>query len=478
MTARVGAAVAATAAVTSLLHVGCSLGDAADPARPRVVVPSPRDFASGARLRARIWRIGGSVDVLRAFHDTALDVDCAFLDDAGAHAAPGASYVCVPSPAATHRDGVGPFADRDCTEPVGAVAPGDAPSFVVVEPRDACAAPPVVHRAGPIVASRVPYERDASGACVRGAAPIAWAPLGERLADDALVRAVEAPEDRGGRIAARVLVASDGARQVVGGLDARGRSVAPAVATDGATRWLPSRVAFVGAGDVRFEDASCTHPVATKLAHDAICPLDAALAFEGACGVGALYALGVPVDPAATFQLGDRGCAPARGASAVRAFELGAPLAAASFEAAEPEELGVGAARRRAFAATNGRAVVLREPVDAATGQPCVVTTTADGALRCAPAVRASVAFFADDACTEPAFVDPISPCDPSAEAPAAVRGGDDPPAIFVVTREIARVFARRGSGCAPFDPPVASRAFAVAEGDPASLPLVEELAE
>jgi hypothetical protein len=313
---------------------------------------------------------------------------------------------------------------------------------------------------------------------VRDGARARWVTLGERLADDTWVRAIEVTEPRGGAIDARVLVASDGARLVVGGFDpARAQAVTPGFASDGVRRWLPSRLAFAGGGEVRFEDPSCTRPLATKIARDAVCPLGAALVFRDTCGNGELRALGAPVDPRATFRVDDEGkCVAAGPGAGVLAFAMGAPIAPSSFARVEVLEVGLGAVRRRASAAAGGAVVALHEVVDAATGAPCVVARSPDGALRCAPRAVASVSFFADPACTSPAFVDAIDPCDPSARPPSLVRGVDG--RIFRVRGEAIAAYALDAGSCTRFVAPVPSRAFAVEEVDPSVLVEVREHVE
>lgn len=428
------------AAAAAVLLAACARGDAARPqpdAGAEGAAPI-RDFASGTRLRARAFA-WGDVEALRAFRDTTLGIDCAFD-------LPGAVPRCLPAKRALHREGVGPYADRLCAEPWAAT--DVAAEHAVVLPADACAASPVVHRAGP-VETRSAWFRDGER-CARATTTVTMQPLAEVVPAESFVAAHEENARREGPIDARALVADDGARLVVGGFDrARGEVVLPDDAADGLLRWLPARVAFRNAGA---EPPPWCSTAATKIAASATCPLSAVLVLEGSCGRGVFHALG---DPAPDCLPGSF------------AFVVGPPIAPAAFARATYADVGSGPVRRRSF-----DGVVLGALVDAASGEPCVVAPAADDVSRCLPAQSELVAYFADDACATPAFAHPLTGCESGALA-TLVRDGAK---AYAVGAEVSSLFELRGGACAPFTPTVRSRTFEARELPPSRFARAREV--
>lgn len=412
----------------ALLLVACARGDAARPTPDAGASTGPllRDFASGTRLVAQRWAFDG-MEVLRDFHDTALDLSCSFD-------LPAAKRRCLPARRAIHREGVGPYADSACSEP-WAAAEAQAP-FAIVTPRDACAASPVVHRTGPIE-ERTAFFHD-GGRCVRGTFTVAMQPLREVVPDESFVAAHEENEAREGRIDARVLVADDGARVVTAGFDrARNEVVAPDDAADGTLRWLPSRVAFRNAGA---EPPAHCSTAATKIASSAMCPLSAALVLDGVCGRGTFYALGAPVPDCIEGSL---------------AFVVGDPIPVGAFERATYADRGSGAVRWRTF-----DGVTFGTLVDAPSGEPCTVVTAADGVPRCLPEQAELVAYFADATCETPAFAHPLTGCE-NGPWPTLVRDGAK---AYEVIGVVTTLYESSRGACVPFVPTVPSRSLSARE--------------
>jgi hypothetical protein len=462
------------ACAASGLGVGCAPGEPAAPnAEPGRVAPPP-DFVSGSRLRARFHVIDGLVPVFTTFHDAALDVDCAYDDESGAHVGPGASSYCLPGGMARHREGAGPYLDLACTQRAaftgssGATSPGGAPlapsAYVLVEPRDACTTAPQTYTALSPRRHRA-FLRDDRGACVEIETQSVQ-PLGDAIPLETFVHAVEQVEPRDGRIAARVLVGDDGSRRVVGGFD-RLRAEPSRVGTpdDGSRRWLPARVAFVGGFDVVFADAACRVPAATKIARTATCPLSAAVVLDGGCGAGQYYELGERLST--SFERDPANACVARPAPEPLAFALGPPVAAPAFEPVVTVDVGGARVRRRGVGAEGDLPVAWAEVVDVDSGEACGVSTAADGELRCLPAAAEVVSFFADAACTERAFAHALTGCE-AGPGPRFVRDGAAVPArVLEVGRELAAVFTLEGGTCVQFAPRVPSLLFAASEIDP-----------
>lgn len=433
-----------------------------------------RDFASGSRLRARIYVMDGAA-VLAGFHDRELGIDCTFGDENGEHLGPSMAghrvRTCLPTALARHREGVGPYADLGCTKKAGFVVEGEAPDYGVNEPVDACASGPVVHRAGEVERGRPFWTIDSEGECTRRTG-LAFARLEEAVPDGTFVRAEETVEPRGGRIAARVLRSADGARQVIGGWDAvRDAAVTPVVTEDGVRRWAPVDVAFVGGQGGEYVDASCTLPAATKIRRNAVCPLSAGYAFVGSCRAR-FHRLGVEREQV-IYRRDDAGvCTKTLASSFV--YEVGDAILSSVFEPVVFRESGFGRVRRRGVATAGGDLVTLDTIVDARAGVPCAPALVA-GRLRCAPVAKAAVLRFADAACTELAFEE-VFPCEAD-EPSTRVRSADDAH-VYEVVREVPIAYEMGPAGCERHVTEVPVRVFALRELDPATLPPAEPRVE
>jgi len=450
--------------------LGCDAGERAAPAVTERDAAPPRDFASGSRLRARYHRVDDLVDVLVGFHDAMLAVDCAFADEQGGHLGPGATAYCLPDGMARHREGSGPYLDGQCTEAVGVAPPsGGAGAFAVVQPRDACTRAPVVYAARSAELRRV-YVKEASGLCVLGDR-IVVQPFGDRVPEGTFVRATEVAEVSPARIGARVLVAEDGARVVVGGYDrVRGEAVRVGDAGDGEARWVPSRVAFRGTGELLFGDATCAQPVATKIARTATCPLSGAVVLEGACGGGTYHALGEPL--AAAFGVSASGACVRAESSATFVVALGEAVPASAFSVATVVDVGGARVRRRSTRGDGPEAVTWTEIVDVATSEACVVAPATDGTLRCLPGAAEVVNLYAEDTCASPAFAHPLTGCEGGRFARVVRDALDTPARAFEATGDLAVAFTRDPSGrCTRFTPAVPSRLFAARELPPSRFP-------
>ncbi|MBX3227802.1 MAG: hypothetical protein KIT84_15705 [Labilithrix sp.] len=446
-------------AVAVVAAVACESGMAASPRQVREHV----EIASGARLKAVVWEIGGDPDVRRFDHffDLARNEECAFVDGERANVAPGPVYYCLPRGAAVHDvDGLlALYEDASCTAPV-ALSPFDGPSgYVVARPRDACAASFVVHRAG---APRTiePYVRTDDGCLPRGG-PAVVQSLGEVIPLASFVRAVEEPALADTRIRPLVLAAADGARQPLGGWDDERKEVVrvPNAAVLGEARWFPARVAFAGGGTVLFSRPGCEAPALTKNARDAQCPLTAAFAYSGECGGGDYVALGARLDPATLWQEDGSGrCVGADGGAgaSVLAFARGPVIPRASFAEAVPTERGAGRVR------LHGYAFAFDTFYDTATSAPCAPMPAADGTTRCLPTVSASGVLFADPACTIPALEQHPDPCG-LAPLPAFVRSSGR---VFEVTDEVKALFERDGASCRRRAVSAGARAYVLVEVD------------
>lgn len=460
--------------VASFALSSCDQGDVAEPIFRQVRVAPARDFTSGARLKARFYVVDGLVEVFTTFHDAMLDVDCAFEDENGAHVGPGNASYCLPPGMARHREGKGPYLDDACTVRAAFAPPGvlGGAMYALDEPVNACMTAPAVYRTKPAV-RREAFVKDDTGECL-SAGPMEMQPLAAVVPLETFVRAVEKSEDRPGRIGVRVLLGDDGSRRVVGGFDrVRNEPVRVGIGDDGARRWLPARIAFAGNGDDVYADAACSKRLASKIARTATCPLGAAVVLEGTCGIGHYFELG-PALASVFARDAQNVCSPDR-ASDVLAFALGAPIAPSVYEPVVTMDIGTPRARRRGVGAWGDTVIAWDEVIDSMTGEACNVVATADGTLRCLPALAVPVAFFADEACTERAVARTITGCDQGAD-PHFVRDALEQPSLpFEVVRVVDAIYTQETTGCERFPPPVPSRFFAVKDVDVARFPTAME---
>lgn len=466
--------------VLATLGAGFTACDPGEPAQPRsagLVVAPARDFLSGTRLRARYHVIAGLVEVFTTFHDTELDVDCAYDGVTGAsHVGPNGSSYCLPANMAGHRENRGPYLDPACTTR-GAFAPAGGPAtYALIEPRNACMTAPAVHLVGPPQVRRV-FLKDDSGACLFATETSAHAFTNE-VPLSTFVHAEEQVERRAGRMGARLLVGDDGSRRVIGGFDReRGETSRVGLGSDGVRRWLPARTAFVGGGDLLFTEGSCATPVAAKIARTATCPLQAAVVLEGSCGAGNYFGLGEPVVGPIFQRRDDQTCGP--GASIdLLAFRLGAPVAISAYEPVAAADFGSKVARRRGVGGSGDVPVAWAEVVAGVTNEPCEVVTTGNGTLRCLPAAIASVSSFSDPACTAPAFARTITGCEGVISPRFVTASGEGAPRVFEITAEIGVLYTVDRDLCVPFAPTVSSRMVAVREVELTRFPRAELAAD
>jgi hypothetical protein len=237
----------------------------------------------------------------------------------------------------------------------------------------------------------------------------------------------------------------------------------------GATRWVPSRVAFDGAGEIAYADPACTTAVPTKIARGAACPITAVLAFTSQCGSSTvLYGVGPRVDPAQLRRRTEAGaCAEMLNPSGVLAFQRGDLLPADELAPASLTLVESGLIRRRGFAGPDSPVTVSwGELVDTTSASPCVVDLAVDGRSRCLPSTLASVVLFSDPACESPAFVRPLTGCETGEPARFVRSSSADGARTFEVTGEASALFQVVNGACVPHTPPVPSRGFAVRELD------------
>jgi hypothetical protein len=367
--------------------------------RPNDAGPGPfRAYASGTRLRAEVW----DVDDVRALHgwfDAQRQEDCGFER----HGEEKSPRYCFPTDVA---EVTGSFADPACTQPayVQFTNQGPPKSYLLMRPLSACTGPPSLYERGPALSAKQSYFAQ-GGTCMPGAsANVTLYGLGDPVPLDALARAHEEVENRGGRIASLVLVTDDGAREVIGGYDQERKEPSSAQSAGSfgmsSARWLPARFAWHYAGHVTeyFSDPGCTRPVgAHYLPRVAVCP------FTAVFGDPPVSAAGAPVDVGVVHTRDrDGGCSPPPPSSPSFGFlyvEVGAPIPESAFETQTTIQVGAGRIKL-SFAGTDATGPIAFPPAmmdtttlltlffDSAWGEACELKPTADGVTRCLPRRR------------------------------------------------------------------------------------------
>jgi hypothetical protein len=406
-----------------------ALGACADDTTVNPVRGPGLGFASGSRLKARVWTERGAFTGARLFagwHDTRLDVDCVFgvAEDGAMRCAPTDAQIVIG------------FDDAACTEALAlrdpTCAPPPAHASVTVH-GDACEG---VTRAFSIGARRdVPQKLYLTNGvtCTHVTAPSGVEAYEANPLDPGeLVAARIDREATTPRLGLEVLVADDGARQARRIVDAdRGPcfSIAGAVG-GGADRCVPEAVAWA----TYAADAACKVPLAYQVKPSSTCPrADIVVAYaQDGCSVRTRF-----YAPGADVKIDDVYIGPPPVCTPVRAepdlykelavdhvfYGVGDPL---DDDALAP--LGtaiVGDGRVAILALSDAAGTPLLPPradtmYDRARGGPCRLVPFGDGTSRCVPAdaVTLVTPAFADAACTREVAAVPRLPSCPDAPLP------------------------------------------------------------
>ena len=416
---------------------------AGDSVAPAHAVPLT-GYASGSRLHARVLDGGGDPVRFEGFVDTKLGVRCDFA------VAEDGVVRCLPK-----GDWSTFFADSACSQPLIAAAPGCAapPPYVRLSsgPAASCtweprldAGPDRVLAPGSPLGSMPPlYSTNGSSCGPATSMPAAGSTLytAHVLAPGTFVTASEATDPRGARIGARVLLAQDGAAEVIGYFDEKAH--APCDVIQESIGWwsdlcIPTTMAW--ASD--WADAACTQ-VAADIGHQCPKPTIAVDAtFMGTCYSEPMihtYAIGASLATAYESN-GTGGCsAVTPGPNGEVYFATAAPIDPATLPAVSIKPIGSSALRTYFRASPDGVPVlpaglgVLPNSQgalfrDVSRDADCWATPLADGSWRCVPAAYVQLGdnrIFADAACTQEVVDagDFSPPCPPTAPV-VAVRVG------------------------------------------------------
>jgi hypothetical protein len=401
----------ASAAVVLPLALACCKDEGINP------VPGPAiGYASGSRLRARVRSGSPGARLLVGWHDAKLGADCTFVTTADGETR------CAPSGATIF------YLDQLCSQPIAVVsadcsASGPPPFASAVSQSDvACNGITQAYRVGdpidvPSPTRKVYVGAGASGGCLRSTHldPTAQAYAVLAIAPTELAKATLTRAPKTDRLGLEVLVGDDGARQARGLYDiaTRGRcfSIAGAIG-GGEDRCIPDDLAWA----TYAADSTCSAPIAYQVRPTASCPgasVVVGYGFQG-CDVRATYFTpGAPVSIDDVFSGAPPVCTLLRAQTSLYEdllrdhvfYEVGAPVAAATFAPMKAQTTGFGRLQVPVLAAADGTELAPARPdtfFDTTLGVPCRAYVFPDGTKRCVPrdAVAIATTSYADDACT------------------------------------------------------------------------------
>ena len=404
---RVSTGLVGTAALALILNAACSGGGQKAPADGGATADgggsadggtmTTTGWQSGARLRAVLKAID-QARLFEAWHDTMLDVDCAF-----SVASDGRSR-CVPLPPTADFG----FSDSACTMPV-AIMYGGMPTGGVYFPTAGNTF--VCGRGNPIYLPGAPlkstpamlYHQLGDGSCQPGGAPPTGAPAlayGAAVDPATLVGATEMPEPRDARLRARVLYADDGARRVIGVHDIARNHPCDLQTDPSGSFCAPTNVAY---DYPTYADAACMVPITVYVHFES--NQEACKTTPDAVAVGypqAYFSTGTP-NPIQTY---DRSltCAPhvSTAADARTLWNKGAPIARGEFASLTLTREGPGRIQLEQVKGSEGELLFTANAYDATKGFFCAYGIAADLQHRCLPVdqgATAGIVFFSDAAC-------------------------------------------------------------------------------
>jgi len=482
---------------------------AGDSGAPPHAVPLT-GYASGSRLRARVLDGGGEPVRFEGFVDTKLGVRCDFA------VAQDGVVRCLPT-----GDWSTYFADSACSQPLIVAAPGCTalPPYVRMSsgPAPFCnweprldAGPDAVLAPGSALGS-VPsalYATNGSSCGQATSPPAAGSTFytAHVIGPGTFVAASESTDRRGARIGARVLLAEDGAAQVIGYFDEKDH--APCDVIQESIGWwsdlcIPTTMAW--AND--WADAACTQ-VAAHIGHQCPKPTIAVDAtFMGNCysePVMHTYAIGASLPTA--YENNGTGCSALAPDPNGEVYFATIPIDPATLPAVGIEPIGSSALRTYFRTSPDGVPVlpaglgVLPNSQgalfrDVARDADCWATKLADGSWRCVPSAYAQLSdprIFADAACTQEVVDagDFSPPCPPTAPV-VALRvgatscGSDEAPveSIFSLGAPMpggtVYSMSQTGGPCVMTSAPSADRLYPLTGAiDPSTLPPITERME
>ncbi len=456
----------------ALLLVACGSSD-----RPHVV-----GLADGTFLEARYYEADG-VHVFRGWHDTGLDISCAF------QVASDGRYRCLPAEPDVGYTGT-EFGDASCTLPILLAPACEVPRFAlgVARPTPLCGEPSgrSVLAVGAARASSTFY-RSEEGVCTPYTAPAGLVvhDLSGRIDADDFI-AAELATTTTNALAPYAYVASDGAIHSEAIWDtARAAECRPNGENDGENDALhcePVEIAFFSPG--LWADGACTIPATGDFGYHRPCGRPTAvMRFDQVVSYSEIGAEVLPANVHVNDTAGGCTLAPPERLDGARAYQVGAPLPIASLPAISQVLDGDGRLRAMRYTDAEGHALTpaLRfhdTLIDAA----CWPLTFDDGVTRCTPSYTQvspphGGGTYADSACTQPVIYANLEGPPPALALIARERNNSCEPGGFESARTSGSLYEGPlfgGAQCISIPRDPAYRYFTL--GAPVELPVVRAL--
>jgi hypothetical protein len=388
----------------SLVALGCGLDD------DSLQTPG---FVSGSRLRARVFDAGGGAVSFQGWYDSELQDGCWFGN------AEDGRRRCLPLISASSV-----FRDASCTDELVFTSEecADAPRYAITTVRGeqvSCAGETRVRvrEVGELITVPEVFYPGGTGDCVSSGPPPMGSTLralGAEVPPETFVGANIVEQERGSELAARLLVADDGARELVGITDLRRGAPCAEWSFEGDDRrCAPTWIETAYAPGNLFTDATCIEPVGEIWQPNETCaPPAVVVSFTPgqACTPGTSLMLHagaeVPVSAvhAAHMDSGVSTCEPIVPVPqySYGFYRPGEPVKASDYPALQTKTFGSGPITTKGIADASGEP--LQNALQLYEGETmCAVTLFSDGLRRCLHDVATfddSWQLYADAACT------------------------------------------------------------------------------
>lgn len=366
-------------------------------------------WLSGARLRA-VLQVAGNAKLFKVWHDTKLDVDCAFSFDSGgverclpydAYGSPGASY-----------------RDAKCTQPVAVFDAGvPIPAWVQAPALPfACHVGPRYLAVGADVAVTDLY-RNSNGACesagMIGATQVARL-LGAAVPESTFVAAVQTlQEPRDERLAANVRYAEDGSRQVISHVDLqRAADCDPRLHAGDGYACVPEDLAYI---QTFYANAACDVPVAYHpgYAHQTCGRAPKLIQFSKPNYTDTYFEVGTQLLGTVYRDGGTCQAYVSPGDGEATYFNVGGAVPWSNLPQLSSKNEGKGRILIQVLRGADSELVSREGFFDADLGTACNEVMASDSKLRCLPSSSFGLSAFADDKCTAALYTTPVGTAPP-----------------------------------------------------------------
>lgn len=380
-------------------------------------------WRSGSRLRAIVERTDDGLTRFVTWHDTELDVDCRFANDAEG------TLRCMPVATLWNA-----YVDSTCTT----IGHADGPCYRTrgrFVSRPVPAASPCSRRSSyeaieiDLDAPRDEAFEMAGGSCSASTSVTRTYPILGPVDPTRFVAASIEVRALTARASVEVLVAVDGSQQMTPVVHDAELGSECGFGIDPVELCVPTRSAFLPADasflTPQFADASCSEQVAMGSSTE--CGGEPLLArtFSTGCGPStALYELGAPYTGRVYARQPDGTCSEATAAATL--YEVGPAYDTSRLLQATRVVRGDGGVRLSTLE-LEGHALERSSFVDAS-DRPCSTYQFPDGSSRCVVVdilITYDVDDFADPACTEPVLTWTPTECSPDPYMRAAVSGSE-----------------------------------------------------